>query len=558
MDQPFHASEREHVRLSDSPQRTPHISLPVHSPTKSVHPEVQIDSMLSKSSFGHHATDFFDDSSEEDRTVSDIAVTSTGGEGFDGRKRVKGTLSQQPAATTEPVIDHHSRHAMHDAGQSVDEASYGRLRTHGSSPSHSSVVSFNDSVNDLLQPKDAHVRTCMQEQTQHPHDQSPSNHRQSARASASPAPRSSKADHLLSAHAIAHEITLQALLRDEETTASKDWMATDRQSLLPSSPRPAGPDSNSPRPLSRIRPKNRTVSVVPPPFDPSMQGSLPPDLVRTPYPHGLGDQDPLDKSRTPSSSPPGSARESSLHLSLRRSNRNSSPLTTIMKVPKPSDFAAVKTRGQAAKELHFKAIAFDDEALCVQLRRHYRQLAGHTHIFSARSLSRITVVGSSSGGSKSSFPLTEQQLMTRYKRPKLAKSQLELVRWVHGLPQRCTATSPSNPASSLTVEEKKQSIEIGEIELGDHAASGKSQAALEFVVTWSWWRIFVALVVVMLASIATAVCWTLLGTTTPASHGGGFREAGDRVAAGVLMGVGVLLLGLSSIAGWLGLSWLLL
>ena len=42
----------------------------------------------------------------------------------------------------------------------------------------------------------------------------------------------------------------------------------------------------------------------------------------------------------------------------------------------------------------------------------------------------------------------------------------------------------------------------------------------------------------------------------PAS--GGFRDAGDRVVAGVVVGIGVLLLGLSGMAGWMGVSWLVM
>jgi hypothetical protein len=41
-------------------------------------------------------------------------------------------------------------------------------------------------------------------------------------------------------------------------------------------------------------------------------------------------------------------------------------------------------------------------------------------------------------------------------------------------------------------------------------------------------------------------------------YSGGFRGAGDRVGAGAVMGICVLLIGLSSMAGWMGLSWLII
>ena len=41
-------------------------------------------------------------------------------------------------------------------------------------------------------------------------------------------------------------------------------------------------------------------------------------------------------------------------------------------------------------------------------------------------------------------------------------------------------------------------------------------------------------------------------------QGSGFRGAGSRVGAGLLMGISVLLVGLSGIAGWVGVSWLVI
>ena len=83
---------------------------------------------------------------------------------------------------------------------------------------------------------------------------------------------------------------------------------------------------------------------------------------------------------------------------------------------------------------------------------------------------------------------------------------------------------------------------------------------LEFVVSWSVRRILLMLMLVILVSIAAALLWIFLGKDTTGAwppHGG-FRDAGDRVGAGVIMGICVLLFGLSGIAGWLGVSWLVM
>jgi hypothetical protein len=83
---------------------------------------------------------------------------------------------------------------------------------------------------------------------------------------------------------------------------------------------------------------------------------------------------------------------------------------------------------------------------------------------------------------------------------------------------------------------------------------------LEFVVAWSVRRILAALSLVFVMSIAAVLLWTYLGKQTPGSvpSHGGFRDGGDRLATGFLMGICVLIAGLSGIAGWLGVSWLVM
>lgn len=95
---------------------------------------------------------------------------------------------------------------------------------------------------------------------------------------------------------------------------------------------------------------------------------------------------------------------------------------------------------------------------------------------------------------------------------------------------------------------------------------------LEFVLGWSVGRILGVLTLVLVASVASVLLWVLLGPmvggnlgpvgddgAAPVAVGGGeFRGAGERVGGGVAMGVCVLLVGLSGMAGWMGVSWLVI
>ena len=69
-----------------------------------------------------------------------------------------------------------------------------------------------------------------------------------------------------------------------------------------------------------------------------------------------------------------------------------------------------------------------------------------------------------------------------------------------------------------------------------------------------------ALALTFVLCIAAAVLWTFLGKQTPGStpSKGGFRDAGDRLATGLLIGICVLVGGLSGMVGWLGVSWLVM
>jgi hypothetical protein len=90
------------------------------------------------------------------------------------------------------------------------------------------------------------------------------------------------------------------------------------------------------------------------------------------------------------------------------------------------------------------------------------------------------------------------------------------------------------------------------------------------VLSWSILRLSLALLFILVASVAAAFLWILLGSSTTFTNSdsydpgdmaiqrSGFRNAGERVGAGLVMGICVLLIGLSSMAGWMGVSWLVI
>lgn len=83
---------------------------------------------------------------------------------------------------------------------------------------------------------------------------------------------------------------------------------------------------------------------------------------------------------------------------------------------------------------------------------------------------------------------------------------------------------------------------------------------LEFVVSWSIARIMLVIGVILALSIGASLLWIFLGRNTSfgAVPHGGFHDAGDRVGSGVLVGICIILIGVTSLAGWLGVSWLVM
>ncbi|PNS20607.1 hypothetical protein CAC42_334 [Sphaceloma murrayae] len=122
---------------------------------------------------------------------------------------------------------------------------------------------------------------------------------------------------------------------------------------------------------------------------------------------------------------------------------------------------------------------------------------------------------------------------------------------------RSMPVTPVTPVAGLTVSTGRR-MEDDEFE------------GLMFVLKWDVKRIVGVLVLVVLGAVAAALLWVFLGTGRGAifarpmgegmtySDAAGYRGAGDRVGPGAVLGICVMLVGLTGIGGWIGVSWLVI
>ncbi|KAK5135729.1 hypothetical protein LTR08_004715 [Meristemomyces frigidus] len=581
MDSRLHA-DAEGVRISNSPRRSPLITHGLTSPARSVYPEME--SLHSQPDFGHRTADFFDDTSDDEAGGIVGHGRDDGADVDPLDKRRSGPRKQrQPAPMSEPFV------SQCEGRRGTSQPDAGGYHAVGSAPQEGHIrfartptESFAGSVDELL-----------------PHSSSPPRFQHTPRIPSgrpartlAPAERpdeqspvaSARNDQLLAAHAIAHEITLQSLMRDEEALegsgpAFAPLESGYRASCLPPSLRTFDP--RSPRTLQSFASphsaSSKRVAIVPPPIDTSApHRALPADLVRTPYPFTPTNIHHKDFGRSPPSaiSTLTPTSDSILTLSIRRSNPNSRRRVTTLTFPAPNDFSTTATpTSPREKDQHFAALDFDDAAFFRQLRKRYAALAGPAHALAARSLVRIAVSGPASKAADAGYgwihqprsprvlayrglsdSFSEEKLWLHYRRPALGRSRYAFVQWAHRV-----ATAP--PAVRTPLE--GEGVGVGERVERDLVRRMEQPEGLEFVVGWSVVRIGVALSLVGVVSVAAALLWVFLGTSTVVGGGGGgahggFRDAGDRVGAGVVMGICLLLLGLSGVGGWLGISWLVM
>ncbi|RMX99067.1 hypothetical protein D0868_09737 [Hortaea werneckii] len=538
-----------------------------------------LESIHSQADFGHRTTDFFDDNSDDDIPTAGSVATDGQDINLLGRTAVLPSKRQRRS----PEQSFVSQCDIRKSVTNPDAEGYQRLEP------HTPATSFNGSVTELLsggdhsspprRPSGAQVADGPIGRT------SPHFDRFNEQHGGSQQPQN---EQILAAHAIAHEITLQALMRDEETLdrtlqSFAPLNGGARASLLPSSLKPHDP--RSPRHQTFTSPKSlassKKVHIVPAPIDTSApRRSLPADIVRTPYPHMPENAYRKDLGRSPPSahsitSPPIS--ESLLTVSIRRSNRYSRARVTSIIIPAPNTYSATRTNDSQDKSHHLRADEFDDAQFFQHLRQAFRRLlGGPIRILSARSLNRIVVSGAASRAADAGYgwlyqprsprmlankglsdTFGEEKILQHYHNPAQGRARYAFVHWAHRL-----AAAPTSPVHTPQAQgDRNNNVEAGGSSSDrDLIRRLEQPEGLEFVMAWSWKRIVLVFLFILAASVAAALVWIFLGRNTTATvpSQGGFRGAGDRVAAGAMMGICLLLLGLSSMAAWLGVSWLVM
>lgn len=606
---PLFSEQDKTVRLSQSPAGTPRYIDAPGSPVHSLHPKME-DSIHTQPDLGLRTTDFFDDSTDDDGSIVGQEPTPIAELEDRGRKRAStadsllkdqsGYLGGPPA--NEFVIqcgdekrsddDMMVSNPLGNHQASMD----GFLRlTHTPKPAHAhwprdgrsapdrpprpEVTDPGPYDNDEITPITAQARPVSFQRTNSgriirnsmqppPIPEEPS---ETSTAAVTVAVETAKDEHIMNAHTQ----TLQALLRDD----SSFQQASARLSQIPDADR-----------LTALPPMaKKRVSLAPPPLElATMHGSLPEEIVRTPYPIGFRKNymkpSPLRTSMN-------IEHETILPLSIRRSvHQNQRPRKVMhIEIPRNIDAAVALSLGDTSektKEQHFEALDFDDSHFFRELQSAYHKLAGLFRFLSARTLQNIQISHSAScnstceaelssktcshttyprsprhlasQGLKDSF--SEQELLRYFWSPNLGKARYAWVHWAKRLSS--TADQHNDPApvppadspSTRLAEKPKKSQEAREA-TETAVKCGECTAGLEFVEGWSARRIFLAIACVKVSALAAALCWIFLGSDRHFDTG--YRDAGGRVEGGMMLGVFVLLTGWTTLLGWLGLSWLL-
>lgn len=194
---------------------------------------------------------------------------------------------------------------------------------------------------------------------------------------------------------------------------------------------------------------------------------------------------------------------------------------------------------------------FDDEMLFELIRAEYSRMRGlFGNLVSARNVRNLgflsytkgsQLVKQDKGVRRRTFAVdgddgfAETELLAFYRRPKLGRGEH---RWVD---------------------------RIERLEKNSGGGDSREKVALELVEGWCIWKVALALLLVVLASLAAALLWTFLGLGGSGylkchcrlrNNQDGFRGAGGRVETGAVLGTLVLLLGWTGVGGWILLSWL--
>jgi hypothetical protein len=232
------------------------------------------------------------------------------------------------------------------------------------------------------------------------------------------------------------------------------------------------------------------------------------------------------------------------------------------------------TPAQAAPEVsaELASLHFDDEEFFLAMRRaYYTELLDGSKLGrlwrrygSARCLRRVRYVPDPLASVGLGLTLTlgaeepkapsEQEMMQLFLKPKHGKGRFDTVRWAWSV--ACGGGSTNAFAGGFEGDDifanedgVKQGANVQTLPLDLYPRpAAMARGSVEFEEGWAVWRIVFGVLVVMIATVAMVLCWTLVGV-----EGGG--DAG-RVQEAFVMGLVVLLVGGLNLGAWLGGSWI--
>ena len=286
--------------------------------------------------------------------------------------------------------------------------------------------------------------------------------------------------------------------------------------------------------------------------------SLRQSIVSTPYPdtpaNGEGGEQQFPSS---GQALPGNTKPKAVLTLILYSHGNRAPRIKKIIIPDLQEFSLVDTDEKGPQYQAALTIDFDDEKLFKLFRTFYAGMRGHFRTAasarSPNSLKLVSYTALSQLATRHPGPVfqwtlmcqdgsfAEQKWLDLYKKPSLGRGRHEWTDWIK--------SHPSNTAGKPSQEHEEK-------------------LALEITEGWCLSKIAFAITAVLLLSLAATFLWTFSGhkITLESVIGakGGFKEseielegkAGDRLAAGVALGVLVLLLGWTGIGGWALLSWI--
>ncbi|KAM3414398.1 hypothetical protein BST61_g11036 [Cercospora zeina] len=636
--------DSNNIRFSNSPARRTQVQ-EVQSPTKSVHPEHNAmsgptESIHKQADYGMRTTDFFDDESDEEDGLPRAITTDT----FESTSRSRSpTKRKQMPPSGQSFVSRCEPKRVSMKALEPESEGYHRmdsnLEQHVPHPDMADTESYVGSVDEFLPqtspggtqlPKSAaRLSSTTRFRTSGLGWNAASqaaNYQSVYGKNRASSLYSDKIDQRLGVHQMAYEMLIQNMINDPELMSNKRSTIKDqRVSMLPAalrtfdprSPREQLPANPSPERTSSHRSgqSRKKARFVPSPIDVgNTRGSLPSDIVRTPYPHYTQQLHRKDMHRSPPPIPesPGAQQSSDslLTLSIRRSNPNSRPRVTTLTIPASNDYSAIRTNEKGNTEQHTSSHNFDDQDLFHQIHSAYRSLASRfLRAFCARSLSRIVVSSPATRAPEAGHgwllsprsprflayqgptdTFSEETIMEIYRRPHSGKQRFAFVHWARRLAgsgqhhhhhhhhhhhqqqqqqQQQSSTNERHAERDFDAEQQRHpssyppNTTTDPDAIEDLVFLAEQPEGLEFIVSWSVSRILSALLAIVFLSFAACLLWIFLGSQTapsqPFSLGkGGLRGAGDRVESGVLIGVLVLLVGLTGFGGWVGVSWLVM